>query len=133
MKLQGCNPLLRPYFLGGNVTLQVISLKLHDGEPVMSQLGWVEFGRRAEKGPLKIDALEDDISFELWGFWVTVLVFVGVAGGLRLMTTTSHDVICWVLLGRWTCTRWRRSARGLEDQHHCNGYHIEIYISTAYF
>lgn len=55
MKLQGCNPLLRPYFLGGNVTLQVISLKLHDGEPVMSQLGWVEFGRRAEKGPLKIE------------------------------------------------------------------------------
>ena len=99
----------------------------------MSHWGGVESGRRAEKGPLKIDALEDDISFELWEFLVTMLVFMGVAGGLRLMITTSRDVICWVLSGRWTCTRWRRSAWCLEDQHHSNGNYIEIYISTAYF
>lgn len=57
MKLQGCNPLTKGLILkGGKVTLQVISLKLHD-----KSVGWVESGRWAEKGPLKIDDLEDDI------------------------------------------------------------------------
>lgn len=72
MKLQGCNPLPRPYFLGwkGDIAGDIFSL--HD-----KSVGWVESGRWAEKGPLKIDALEDDISFELWGIFGDHVSFRG--------------------------------------------------------
>ena len=108
-------------FWGGKVTLQVISFLC-----MISQWGGWNLADGQRRAPWKLMLWKMTFPLNCGGFLVTMLVFVGVAGGLRLMITTSHDVICWVLLGRWTCTRWRRTAWCLEDQHHSNGYYIEI-------